>query len=110
MRVAPAWSLLLVATLAGCAGPLADARAAYDAARYPEALVALREVELDAARWKGERRARYALERGLTHVGLGDLDAAARWLGEARAAADADPGLFDDEDVGRLASAWAHLR
>jgi hypothetical protein len=95
--------------LVGCGGPLAEGVAEYDRARYPEALVALREAEPAGLRAATRTRVRYALYRGLTHFALGDLPAAHGWLARAHAACLADPALLDAEESGRLASAWAHL-
>jgi hypothetical protein len=81
----------------------------YDHARYPEALESLREAERDLAAYDGAERARYALYRGLVHLALGDPRSTCRWLSEAKAAYDANPLIFDDDDAGRLASALAHL-
>ncbi|HKQ70090.1 MAG TPA: hypothetical protein VJT73_12165 [Polyangiaceae bacterium] len=102
-------AIVALGACSGCAGSFGSALHDYDHGRYAEAASTLREAERDAARWRGQKRARYALYRGLTHLALGDLPGTARWLGEAKRAADADPLLFSDEEAGRLASAWAHL-
>ena len=103
--------LATVATsLAGCASAFTEGIGAYDHGRYPEALEALSVVEPDAASWSEERRARYALYRGLVHLALGDPESTRRWLGEAQRAFDQDPRILTEEDAGRLHAAVAHLR
>jgi hypothetical protein len=92
-----------------CSGTFGAGVRDYDHGRYPEALDELRTVECDASGWSAGARARYALYRGLTHLALGARPAAVHWLREAKRAADESPTLLSSEDMGRLASAWAHL-
>lgn len=94
----------------GCAGSFGAGVRAYDHGQYPEALEHFREAEENATTQRGEARARYALYRGLAHLALGDRVATLRWLRRARDAVQAEPTLLADEDLGRLASAWAHLQ
>ena len=96
-------------TGSGCAGSFGAGVRDYDHGRYPEAIEELRVVECDAATWRPEAKARYALYRGLTHFALGDRPSTVRWLGEVKRALDENPTLLSTEDAGRLTSAWAHL-
>jgi hypothetical protein len=100
---------LVCVAAAGCAGSFGAGVREYDHGRYPEALAHLCEAEPDAAGLRGRSRARYALYRGLAHLALGDRPGTVRWLGEAQKAVQAEPSLLADDDLGRLASAWAHL-
>jgi hypothetical protein len=79
---------------------------AFEQARYPDAVGEFRRAESDFEDLSEQGRARYALYRGLTHLALGDARQADRWLGTAKAAADADPSIFDHAERGRLLSAW----
>lgn len=81
----------------------------YEHARYPEAMDELRAVEMDATNRGATSAARYALYRGLAHLGLGDLRAARFWLERVRQTTLADPRVLSDDETGQLASAWAHL-
>jgi hypothetical protein len=94
----------------GCGGTFGAGVREYDHGRYPEALDHFREAEPDAAALSGQRRARYALYRGLAHLALGDRVATVRWLREVERAVRAEPTLLADDDLGRLSSAWAHLQ
>lgn len=81
----------------------------YADARYPTAAAQFRAVE-PAARSLNQREfANYALYRGLTHLALGDAQAAARWLGYAKECADRNPLVFDDRDRGALFAAWRSM-
>ncbi len=81
----------------------------YRDARYPSAAAQFRAAE-PAARELGPKDfARYALYRGLTHLALGDAQAAARWVGYAKQSADRDPYLFNDQDRGALLAAWRSM-
>jgi hypothetical protein len=107
------WRFLAAAAAlgaAGCTGSFGAGVREYDHGRYPEAMAHLRDAEEGASELRGESRARYALYRGLTHLALGDRPGTLRWLGEARQAVEARPTLLDDDDLGRLSSAWAHLK
>ena len=92
-----------------CGGAVSGGIVDYEQARYPEALQRFRHAEPDAAWWDGRDMARYALYRGLTHLALGDKEAAARWLREAKITLDRDPNTFSEEERCRLAAALAHL-
>ena len=83
--------------------------AAYEDGRYPTAAAQFRAGEHGARQLGGAEFARYALYRGLTHLALGDARAAARWVGYAKACADRDPMVFDDEDRGALVAAWRSM-
>ena len=105
------WRLLLVYLLCAtaCHSPLGEAMAAYTDARYPLAAAEFRAAE-PAARKLGPRDfASYALYRGLTHLALGDAQAAARWVGYAKQSADRDPHVFDARDRGALLAAWRSM-
>ena len=83
--------------------------ASYTDARYPLAAAQFRAAE-PAARKLGARDfASYALYRGLTHLALGDAQAAARWVGYAKQSADRDPHVFDARDRGALLAAWRSM-
>jgi hypothetical protein len=94
------------AMLAVCCAP---GRAAFHEGRLPAAAVELRAAEPDARSAGGDAFARYALERGLAELGLGNSRAADRYLTLAKRAHDADPTLFDDREHGALLSAWRSL-
>lgn len=100
---------LVVATLAGCGGPMSEAMADFREARYPEAAIELRRLEADSRGWPAERRARYALYRGLTHLALGDARPADFWIGYAKALDERHPGALDTTDHGRLIAAWRSM-
>jgi hypothetical protein len=109
---------LLAGTLAACswfaaactgaAGATAVAIDAYDQARYPEALRALRHLERSQGAEVGSEP-RYALYRGLTELAVGDASEAHVWLSVAKEAAARDPEALDRLDRGRLAAAWRTL-
>ncbi len=102
-------TLLLAATLAGCAGPLDDAMGDFRDARYPEAVQDFRRLEPTSRGWPAQRRARYALYRGLTHLALGDARPADFWLGYAKALSERQPGVLDTAERGRLVAAWRSM-
>jgi len=81
----------------------------YEHARYPEAMDELRAVEVDATHRGATSATRYALYRGLAHLGLGDIRAARFWLERVRQTTLFDPGALSVDETGQLASAWAHL-
>ncbi|MEO6599730.1 MAG: hypothetical protein ABIQ16_07650 [Polyangiaceae bacterium] len=81
----------------------------YADARYPTAAAQLRAVEPVARRMNQKDFANYALYRGLTHLALGDAQAAARWVGYAKQCADRDPLIFSDQDRGELIAAWRSM-
>jgi hypothetical protein len=77
--------------------------------RLPAAAAELRAAEAGARAAGSIPFARYALERGLVELGLGNARAADRYLTAAKRAHDADPSLFDDREHGELLSAWRSL-
>ena len=95
--------------LAGCHSALNEAMDQYADARYPSAAALFRRAEPSARRLDPEGYARYALYRGLSHLALGDAQAAACWVGRAKSFADHDPLLFDDQDRGALLAAWRSM-
>jgi hypothetical protein len=95
--------MVLFATLLGaCGGALSDAKSEFKKGRYAEARETLLRVELESASWDDDRRAEYALYRGLTHGALGDRAAAALWLQKAKAIEDLHPGTLREDDLVRL--------
>ncbi len=94
--------LLLVCGAAACGGALAEGQSQFEAGRYPEAKQTFAAAEGESRGWSDDRRARYALYRGLTLGALGDRGQAAVWLREARAIEDAHPGTLSPEDAHRL--------
>ncbi len=102
-------SLILLLCAAGCHSLLADARDSYSDARYPTAAAQFRAAEPAARKLSRRDFASYALYRGLTHLALGDAQAATRWIGYAKLSADRDPHVFDAEDRGALLAAWRSM-
>ncbi len=92
-----------------CHSALDDAMDSYTDARYPSAAAQFRASEPAARKLDAHGFASYALYRGLTHLALGDAQAAARWVGYAKQCADRDPLLFDDHDRGALIAAWRSM-
>lgn len=88
--------------LTGCAGALGIAKSDFRKGRYAAAKDELVELEPESHTWTVERRAEYALYRGLAHHSLGDRAAARRWLEEAKALAEAHPLALSSEDRVRL--------
>src|SRR3712207_5562871 len=99
--------ITLISGLGGCGGSLP--LDAYREGRYPAAAEAFRRIEADAADYSPQRRARYALYRGLTHLAIGDAQAADRFLSEAKRASDHHPEWLDEEERGALLSAWRSM-
>jgi TolA-binding protein len=93
---------LFFASLAACAGPLAEGQSQFDRGSYPEAKQTFADAENASRTWSGARRARYALYRGLTLGALGDKAQAGVWLRAARALEDAHPGSLTAEEARRL--------
>jgi len=98
------WFLTLV--LAAACSPGAGA---FREGRLPAAARELRAEEPRARSAGGGTWARYALERGLVELGLGNAHTADRYLTAAKRADDADPELFDDAERGALLAAWRSL-
>lgn len=101
--------ILLGAALGGCSGSLGTAKADFRKGRIAEAKNELLLLETDSRSWSNERRAEYALYRGLVHHSLGDRAAAGVWLAEAKALDDAQPHTLSDEDRVRLKLALESL-
>jgi hypothetical protein len=103
MRVAEASQVLvLLLLLVACGGALSDAKSAFKKGRYAEAREMLLRVEPESKTWDDDKRAEYALYRGLTHGALGDRAAASLWLQQAKALEDARPGTLSEDDRVRL--------
>jgi hypothetical protein len=101
--------LAFVLSVTACASFRDDPASLLDRGRYGEALDELRADEREADRYSPDRRARYALYRGLTHLALGDAPETDRWLTEAKSRFDADPRCLSASDAGRLIDAWQSL-
>ncbi len=98
-------SLLLV----GCASPLSEAKASFEQARYPDSVAQYRALEAEARALPPAELFEYSLYRGLSHLALGDAQAAQRWLARAKRLSDAQPELASAAERGRLLSAWRSL-
>jgi len=105
------WFVVLFGLLGapGCHSALAEAMDSYADGRYPSAAAQFRAAEPAARRLSPADFAGYALYRGLTHLALGDAQAALRWLGYAKESADRNPYVFNDEDRGALFAAWRSM-
>ena len=101
--------VLLSAALVGCSGGLGTAKSDFRKGRIPEAMTELVRIEPEARGWSDERRAEYALYRGLAHHSLGDRIAARFWLGEAKVIEDRQPHTLSEEDRVRLKLALESL-
>ena len=105
------FGLLALAALGlGCSSAgLSHALEAFHDGRLPAAAAELRALEGSYADENDRERARYALYRGLTELGLGNVVVAERWLALAWRADAADARCFDARDHGALLSAWRSL-
>ena len=103
--------LLALATLGMSCSSAGFSRAleAFHDGRLPEAAAELRALELAYRAENEPERARYALYRGLTELGLGNAVMAEHWLALAWRADSADPHCFDAHEHGALLSAWRSL-
>jgi uncharacterized protein YceK len=99
----------LVLGLSGCGSAMSRGMTAFEDGRYPEAVAHFRELEPEARAWPQQRRARYSLYRGLTHLSCGDVRAADRWLSGAKRIWEHDPSVFDEAERGRLLAAWRSM-
>ncbi len=106
MRWSSACLLVFALCSVACSGRMGRVVHAYEEARLPEAVAGFRALEADARDWPEDERARYALYRGLAHLGVGDLHAALVWLSAARAAVDRDEDSLSRVDRARLDAAW----
>ncbi len=104
MRLSAALVLALP-YLAACGGALAEGESQFKKGQYPQAKQTLASIEVQSRSYDDERRAEYALYRGLTLSALGDRAAGGVWLREAKAIADTDPRSLEREDALRLKEA-----
>jgi hypothetical protein len=95
----------LTLVLSACSRDLSAVRGAFREGRLPEAARALRALEAESAEFPPEKRARYALYLGLTHLGLGDAALAERFLTEASALEQRHPGSLARSELGALDAA-----
>ncbi len=100
---------LLAVSLISCSSSLGAAKADFRKGRLAEAKTELLRLETESRSWGNERRAEYALYRGLVHHSLGDRAAAGVWLAEAKALDGAEPHTLSDEDRVRLKLALESL-
>ena len=105
----PCVSLLLAISAGACRGPLGAPLDAFHDGRLPAALADLRHLEPEFYRLSDTDRARYALYRGLAHLGLGDAESADRGLSLAKRLDLEDPSRFDPTERGELDAAWRSL-
>jgi hypothetical protein len=75
----------------------------------PAALAGFRHLEPELTRLSDRDHARYALYRGLAHLGLGDAARADFWLSRAKRLDLEDPSRFDAAERGELDAAWRSL-
>jgi hypothetical protein len=102
-------AVLLVLSAAACRGALEAPLEAFHDGRLPAAAAGFRRLEPELSELSDSERARYALYRGLTHLGLGDAREAERWLSFARRLDREDPRRLDPAERAELASAWRSL-
>jgi hypothetical protein len=93
----------------GCSAPEHSGFQPLREGRLPAAALALRAREGELGSLSEGARARYALQRGLSELGLGNARAADYWLTRAKRADAADPACFDRLERGALLSAWRSL-
>jgi uncharacterized protein YceK len=108
-KLLPLLVLVLALSASGCGSAMSQGMTAFEDGRYPEAVAHFRQVEAEARDWPQERRARYALYRGLTHLSCGDVRAADRWLSQAKRFWENDPSVLDAAEHGRLLAAWRSM-
>jgi len=101
--------LALAIGVGACHSGLDEAMDSYADARYPTAAAQFRAEEPAARRLNQREFAHYALYRGLTHLALGDAQAAIRWVGYAKQCADREPLVFGEQERGALLSAWRSM-
>lgn len=93
----------------GCAVLRDDANALLARGRPVEALEALQQEERSARRGSRCDFVRYALDRGVVHLALGDPAEGTVWVVRADQGAAAAPACLDAENRGKLASAKRSL-
>ena len=101
-------ALLFLASYA-CRGPLGAPLEAFHDGRLPAAAAGFRHLEPELSELSDVERARYALYRGLAHLGLGDARNADRWLSLAKRLDAEDLRRFDASERGELDAAWRSL-
>ena len=99
---AEAFLVLFSLAFLGCASAFTSAKDDLRSGDAASARVRLVALEPDVASWSENDRAEYALERGLTHLSLGDRDAAATWLTKADEMVRANPGTLSEQNRMRL--------
>lgn len=102
-------ALVVASLLAACGGGLGSVKGDYQKGRYADAKTKLEALEPESRSWTGQRRAEYALYRGLVVLALGDRQAAGVWLREAKAMEDVHPHTLSGEDKARLVLALDSL-
>lgn len=95
-------ALLVAVLLSACGSGLGSVKSDYQKGRYADAKAKLEALEPDSRTWAGQRRAEYALYRGLVFLALGDRQSAGVWLREAKAMEDVHPHTLSGEDKARL--------
>lgn len=100
---------VILASLTACGGGLGAAKSDFRKGRIPEAKSELVRLEPESRGWGNQRRAEYALYRGLVHHSLGDRAAAGVWLNEAKTIEDAHPRTLGEDDRVRLKLALESL-
>jgi hypothetical protein len=101
--------LVVGASLSGCGLVHDDAQALLARGRPVEALEELVAREGSARRGSTCGFLRYAIDRGVTHLALGDLPQGSAWIESAEDGALRAPTCLSSSDRGRLASALASL-
>jgi hypothetical protein len=92
-----------------CSNSLGPPLSAFHDGRLPEAAAEFRLLEPEVAGFPRPTCARYALYRGLTHLGLGDARQADQWLTLAKRLERDHPEDFDATERGALYAAWRSL-
>jgi hypothetical protein len=105
----PLLALVLAISGVSCRSRLGAPLEAFHDGRLPAALAGFRNLEPELSRLSDADRARYALYRGLAHLGLGDAVRADRWLSFAKRLDLEDPRRFDATERGELDAAWRSL-
>ncbi len=102
-------TLSIPGPMVGCRPTEHQLRAALDEARYPDALAELRRLEPQVGHRSTRWQARYALQRGLAHLAVGDAGNAVHWLSSAWEWHEANPNLLTPADYCRLLTAWRSM-